>query len=243
MTWSIIALDRKSGALGIAIATKALAVGGLCPHGEGGVGVISTQATTNPMYGVRGIRLLAEGVTPAKVVERLVAEDEGREHRQLHMIDVKGRVAARTGSACVPWCGQVGGKGVSVAGNMLAGPQVVEATLESFLDDDSRPFGARLLKALRTGEAAGGDKRGRQSAALRIYGDRPYPLLDLRVDDHLDPLRELARLYVSAADTYLGFIQAMPSVDNPSGVFEPEALQASMRNYREHPEKTPLAWI
>ena len=192
MTWSIVARDA-SGAFGVAIATRFFAVGALCPHGESGVGALSTQALINPHYARQGLELLRAGVPAPEVAARLTAPDEGRDHRQLHVVDAHGRIGQHTGAKCVDWCGALAGDGFSVAGNMLAGPGVLEETASSYQRSHG-PFAERLIAALEAGEAAGGDKRGRQSAALLIYSTEQYPELDIRVDDHADPLPELARI-------------------------------------------------
>ena len=128
MTWSIIARDPASGAFGVAIATRFFAVGALCPHAASGIGALSTQALVNPHYGRQGLELLRAGVAAPEVVKRLTAPDEGREHRQLHVIDAAGRIGQFTGRQCIEWAGAVAGEGFSVAGNMLAGPRVVDET-------------------------------------------------------------------------------------------------------------------
>src|ERR1700676_5348978 len=125
MTWSIVARDG-SGALGVAIASRFFAVGALCPYAHSGVGALATQALVNPLYGSRGLALLSQGMAPSDVVRSLLAADGGRDHRQLHLIDAEGNVAAHTGRQCLEWCGQIAGEQFSVAGNMLAGPQVLD---------------------------------------------------------------------------------------------------------------------
>ncbi len=195
MTWSILAKDPETGSFGVAVTTKFFAVGALCPHGAGRTGALATQAFVNPLYGQDGLRLLAEGRSADEVVAILTAADPGREVRQLHVIDRDGRTAAHTGGECVEWCGHGADEGVSVAGNMLAGAAVIEATLETFRTRAELALPERLMAALDAGEAEGGDKRGRQSAAMKIWRTEPYPVLDLRVDDHADPIVELRRLY------------------------------------------------
>src|SRR5262249_47323808 len=170
------------------------AVGALVPYVKSGIGAIATQALTNPFYGIDGLRLLEAGKAAPEVVSALTAADSGREHRQLHAIDAQGRIAAHTGTACVDWCGHLAADQVSVAGNMLVGPRVIEDTLSAYEKNAALAFPRRLIAALRAGEAAGGDKRGRQSAALLICGEEEWPDLDLRVDDHVDPLADLAPL-------------------------------------------------
>src|SRR5438045_8200829 len=151
MTWSIIARDSASGAFGVAIATRFFAVGARCPHAASGVGALSTQALVNPHYGKQGLDLLRSGVPAPEVVKRLTAPDEGREHRQLHAIDMAGRIGQFTGKQCVEWAGAVSGDGFSVAGNMLAGPRVVDETANAFLNT-KRPFPEDLLCTLADNE-------------------------------------------------------------------------------------------
>jgi len=194
MTWSIIARDKLTGQFGIAVATRFFAVGARVPHIAAGIGGIATQALVNPYYGIDGLKLLREGRKPRDIVETLIAADAGYESRQLHIMDASGRIASHTGRGCVDWCGHVEGKGFSIAGNMLAGARVLDDTAQAYIGNEKLPLAQRLIAAMRAGEAAGGDKRGKQSAALLIYGDEEWSDLDLRVDDHSDPLGELERL-------------------------------------------------
>ncbi|MSP48918.1 MAG: DUF1028 domain-containing protein [Alphaproteobacteria bacterium] len=220
MTWSIIAKAPDTGAYGVAVATRSLAVGGLVPHGAGRIGAIAAQARVNPLWGVDGLRFLAEGRSAHEVVEIVTRADEGRAKRQLHVIDARGQVFAHTGGDCVGWAGHAAGDGVSVAGNMLTGPAVVQATLRAFQEKAALPFAERLIAALDAGQAAGGDKRGRQSAAIKVWGGEPYPILDLRTDDHPEPLAELRRLYDLAQDRYVAIAAAMATRMNPFGVYD-----------------------
>jgi uncharacterized Ntn-hydrolase superfamily protein len=228
MTWSIIARDRPTGAFGIAISTRFFAVGALCPHASGGVGALATQALVNPTFGPRGLRLLADGVAAPEAVARLTADDAGRAHRQLHIIDAAGRIGVHTGAECVDWCGHVVRDGFSVAGNMLAGPRVVEDTADAYGANLGRPFAERLIRALEAGEAAGGDKRGKQSAALLIYGAEEYPELSLRVDDHAEPLVELRRLEAKSRERFVHFAKFLPRRDSPAGVFDRAVIEAGI---------------
>src|SRR5882757_2248254 len=164
MTWSIIARDDLTGQFGIAVATRFFAVGARVPHIAPGLGGIATQALTNPYYGIDGVRLLREGKSPREIVDVLKAADGGRESRQLHIMDAGGRIASHTGSECVDWCGHIEGNGFSIAGNMLAGADVLDDTAAAYMANETLPFAQRLIAAMRSGEAAGGDKRGRQSA-------------------------------------------------------------------------------
>jgi uncharacterized Ntn-hydrolase superfamily protein len=194
MTWSIIATDEATGAKGIAVATRAFAVGSIVPNVDSDHGAVATQALANLTYGPRGLRLLREGLPAAEVLRVLLASDGGASQRQVHIMDSAGRFAAHTGVDCIGWCGHAVHDGFSVAGNMLAGPEVIDETARAFAANATLPFPRRLITAMQAGEAAGGDKRGKQSAALLIHTTEDYPFLSLRVDDHAEPLAELDRL-------------------------------------------------
>jgi len=231
MTWSIVALDRD-GALGVAVASRAFAVGALCPYARSGVGALSTQALINPHYANPALDLLGEGTPPDEAIRLLTAPDEGRDHRQLHLIDARGRTAAHTGTKCVDWCGHAAGAGFSVAGNMLAGPQVVEATASAYEANAGASFAERLLAALSAGEDAGGDKRGKQGAALLVVTTERYPFLDLRVDDHEDPIPELRRLYAKSFERYQALLACLPSKASPHGVTDRAEVEASIARFQ-----------
>src|SRR5436305_13710125 len=156
MTWSLIARDLASGQFGIAVATKNFAVGCRVPHIASGVGAVATQALSNPFYGVNGIKLLREGKSASEVVRTLTAADDGRDHRQVHVMDATGRTAAHTGKECIDWCGWTAGDGFSVAGNMLAGQAVIAQTAEAYVANPALPFPRRLIAALKPGEGACG---------------------------------------------------------------------------------------
>jgi uncharacterized Ntn-hydrolase superfamily protein len=224
MTWSIVARDPATGAFGICVATRAFAVGARVPHLESGVGAIATQANTNALYGTRGLRLLRAGVPAADAVRLLTAADDGRDHRQLHVQDAQGGIAAHTGRQCVDWCGHLIGDTFSVAGNMLAGPAVVEATAQAWRQNTALPFPRRLIAALKAGEAAGGDKRGKQSAALKICSTEEYADFDFRVDDHPDPLAELERLEQVSRERFAYARLFSPRRDDPVGLTDFEEI-------------------
>jgi uncharacterized Ntn-hydrolase superfamily protein len=228
MTWSIIARDPDTGAFGVAISTRFFAVGALCPHASGGIGALSTQALVNPTFGPRGLRLLAEGRAAEQVVAELIAGDDGRDHRQLHVIDRDGRTAAHTGRACIEWCGHLAGEAFSVAGNMLAGAAVIAATAEAYRNNPDQRFAERLIRALEAGEMAGGDKRGKQSAALIIHTTEEYPELSLRVDDHAEPLVELRRLEAKSRERFVHFMKFMARRDAPAGIYDRAAIEAEI---------------
>src|SRR6266850_8058933 len=230
MTWSIIARDSTTGQIGIAVATKFFAVGARVPHIAAGIGGIATQALVNPYYGIDGVKQLRKGRAPGDIVKALLAADDGRESRQLHIMDAKGRIASHTGSECVDWCGHVRGDGFSIAGNMLAGPRVLDDAAKAYAVNKTLPFVRRLIAAMKAGEAAGGDKRGRQSAALLIHGSEEWSDLDLRVDDHTDPLAELERLEQVSRERWVHFRQFMPTRKNPAGITDRAIIDAGIES-------------
>ncbi|HET8746933.1 MAG TPA: DUF1028 domain-containing protein [Ramlibacter sp.] len=231
MTWSILARD-EAGRFGAAIASRFFAVGALTVHARRGVGVLSTQALMNPLYGPQGLELLAAGRTPEQVIAMLTGADAGRDQRQLHILPAEGRAAAWSGNACIDWCGHRVEADFSVAGNMLAGPRVLEATAEAFLETRGRPLPERLLAALAAGEAAGGDKRGKQAAALRIQAEEDYPQLDLRVDDHPEPVQELQRLYRTSLERAQPFLACLAGRHDPVGVIDRAEIEARIERFQ-----------
>jgi uncharacterized Ntn-hydrolase superfamily protein len=227
MTWSIIARDNATGQFGIAVATRFFAVGARVPHIAANIGAIATQALVNPYYGIDGLKLLREGRIPREVVDTLISADSGRESRQLHIMDASGRIASHTGRDCVDWCGHIEGDGFSIAGNMLAGARVLDDTAKAY-GSSELAFAQRLIAAMRAGEAAGGDKRGKQSAALLIHGDEEWSALDLRVDDHADPLSELERLEAVSRERWVHFRKYLPTRRNPAGVTDRAIIDAGV---------------
>ncbi|MGY4426843.1 putative Ntn-hydrolase superfamily protein [Bradyrhizobium sp. JR6.1] len=172
--------------------------------------------------------LLRDGKSPHETIAALLARDGGRESRQVHVMDSKGRIAAHSGKDCIDWFGHIAGDGFSIAGNMLAGPAVLDETARVYAANEKLPFAERLIKAMFAGEAAGGDKRGKQSAALLIHGTEQWPLLDLRVDDHADPLRELERLEAVSREHWVPFRSFMPTRDNPAGTSDRTKIDAGI---------------
>jgi uncharacterized Ntn-hydrolase superfamily protein len=200
VTFSIVAFDRESESCGVAVASKCLAVGHAVPWGGADAGAIATQALANLSYGPDGLALLRAGRSAPEVLAELVAGDELAARRQLGVVDVAGRAASHTGGECLPWAGGIVDDEVAVQGNILAGEQVVAAMLDAYRAAGSEPFVRRLLRALEAGDAVGGDRRGKQSAAVRVwregaaYGGGLDMAVDLRTDDHDEPVAELARL-------------------------------------------------
>ena len=228
MTWSIIARDNATGQIAIAVATRFFAVGARVPHIAPRIGGIATQALVNPYYGIDGLKLLREGRAPRDIIETLIAADAGHGSRQVHIMDASGRIAAHTGKDCVDWCGHIEGNGFSIAGNMLAGSRVLDDTAKAYIANESLPFAQRLIAAVRAGEAAGGDKRGKQSAAVLIYGEEEWSDLDLRVDDHADPLTELERLELVSRERWVHFRKYLPSRTNPAGITDRKVIDAGI---------------
>jgi uncharacterized Ntn-hydrolase superfamily protein len=235
VTWSLVARDPATGALGAAVATRFLAAAGLCLNVAAGVGALSTQATINPTYGARGLHLLREGQSAAQAVAELIADDEGRDHRQVHAVDSSGRVGASTGAACVDWAGHVAADGVSVAGNVLAGPAVVQATLDGYQAGARLPFAERIITAMQAGQRAGGDGRGQQSAGILIFGTEAYPDLSLRVDDHPAPLEELRRIYDLWLVEFAAARKYMATAADPVGVYDGAIIDAEVRRRQTDP--------
>ena len=198
MTFSIVAFDAATGQLGVAVQSKAFAVGRAVPWLQAGVGAVATQANANPHYGPRGLELLKAGYSPADALAELTQADPGRKIRQVGMVDAQGRAATYTGENCLDHARGLAGDGWACQGNILASADVVTAMAEAYTTTQA-PFAERLLAALAAGQEAGGDVRGMQSAALRIVGpnpNRPVGMLnDLRVDDHHSPIEELIRIY------------------------------------------------
>ena len=207
-TYSICACDLDAGQWGVATQSKFLAVGSIVPWAAPQVGAIATQAYANPRYGPRGLALLGEGLSADEVVERLTAEDDGRAIRQLGVVDGQGRGATFTGAECMAWAGGRAGDGYAAQGNILVSGETVDALAVTFESTAGTPLVTRLLDCLDAADAAGGDSRGRQSAALLVverdggYAGLSDTLVDLRVDDHEDPLGELRRLHAIHDDLF-----------------------------------------
>jgi uncharacterized Ntn-hydrolase superfamily protein len=198
-TFSIVACDPQNGDLGVAVQSKFLAVGSVVPWARSGAGALATQALANVGYGLTGLHALADGLNADEVLERLIAADPHRDQRQVGIVDAHGRASAYTGAACMNWSGHHVGEGYCVQGNMLAGAQVVQSMAETF-EETGGELAERMVAALAAGQAAGGDRRGRQSSAVYVarahgsYGGWIDRYVDLRVDDHPEPVIELSRL-------------------------------------------------
>lgn len=198
-TFSIVALDPETGELGVAVASKFLSVGSIVPWAKAGVGAIATQSWVNPLYGLRGLELMAEGKSAKETMRILTEEDDNREVRQAGFVDAQGNSATFSGKDCYSWAGGISGPNFACQGNILTGEDVVQAMADTF-QNSTGDLATRLTLALKAGEQAGGDRRGKQSAALLVvkekggYAGVTDRYMDLRVDDHDEPVKELSRI-------------------------------------------------
>ncbi len=227
MTFSLIAKNPEDGAIGLIVASRFFACGAAVSYVGASVAVAS-QAFCNPVWGTEGRRRLAAGETAEEVLSDFIHRDAGQAIRQAHMMDAKGNFAAHTGADCVDWAGHLIAADHSVAGNMLTGSEVIEATSEAYQTHADLPFAQRLITAMQAGEAAGGDKRGRQAAGLVIHHGEDHAWLDIRADDHADPLGELARLWAVAQERYVHFAKGMPTAAKFSGLPTRDGLDADI---------------
>ena len=223
MTFSIVAHCPRTGMLGVAVATAVPAVGSMCPYVKTGVGAVSTQSWVNPYLAIDALRMMEEGKTGPEALEAVMAADEGREVRQIGVIDARGRSAAWSGKDCTDWFGQIVEPNFAVQGNMLVSAPTIGNMASSFRASESLDLAERLMLAMEAGEAAGGDKRGRQSASLKVHHVEEYALFDLRVDEHPYPVAELRRVYEIARLQLLPFVQGMPTRSGP-GAAAPESV-------------------
>ena len=208
--------------LGVGVASKYLAVGAVCSHTQAEVGAISTQAFGNPYLGIDGLDLLQQGLGAEETLERLLKQDPGRQKRQLIIIDKDGQTAAFSGALTSPWCGHLQGDNFAVAGNMLSGETVIQAMAASFERSAEAELAERLLQALEAGQAAGGDRRGRQAAHLQVVHTEAWKYVDLRVDEHPDPVAELRRIFELAQRELFPFRELYPTRSDPGSDWDLE---------------------
>lgn len=218
MTFSITAKCEKTGQIGIGISTKVIAVGARCIFAKARVGAIASQSFSNPYLGINGLTYLENGLNATEALEKVLSEDPSTEVRQVSIVDSQGNVAVHTGEKCIEWTGHQIGENFSAAGNMLVGKDTIQEMARAFEENSHLKFSNRLLTALEAGQQAGGDKRGRQSAALLIVEEEDYPLLDLRVDEHEDPVKELRRIYEMAQTDLVPRMKTLPTKVNPGGI-------------------------
>jgi uncharacterized Ntn-hydrolase superfamily protein len=201
--------------LGIALASKYLAVGAVCSHTQAEVGAISTQAFGNPYLGINGLDLLQQGLGAQETLERLLKQDPGRQKRQLIIVNKDGQTAAFTGNLATSWSGHLQGDNFAVAGNMLSGEKVLQAMAAAFEQSAKEELAERLLRALEAGQAAGGDRRGRQAAHLQVVHTEAWKYVDLRVDEHPEPVAELRRIFEVARRELFPFRELYPTRSDP----------------------------
>ena len=218
-TFSIVGRCTRTGQLGVAVATAAPGVGAYCPFARAGAGAVSSQSWCNPYLAYDGLDLMEKGMSAEEVCDKLLAEDPGRETRQIGYVDTNGGSAAFTGKECADWNGHVTGPNFASQGNLLVGGETVNAMAETFQKFEALDLAERLIAALEAGQAAGGDARGKQSASVLVVHTERYPLVDLRVDEHRHPIIELRRVYVVAKYQILPFVAQAPTRDNPLGSF------------------------
>ncbi len=240
MTYSIVARDPKTGEIGITVASRFFACGVQVPWVSAKAAVAS-QAFVNPLWGIEGLSRLDAGEAPTAILLDLLSRDAGEALRQAHFLAPDGQMVQHTGANCVPWAGHVSALNVSVAGNMLVGPDVVLDTLANYRNHPELPFAERLLCAMEAGEAAGGDSRGRQAAGLVIHGGQPYPTIDIRADDHADPLWELRRLLAVSKERYAIFATSMATCDNFSGMVDRQPLDEAIAKDEAHRKEHGIA--
>ncbi len=214
MTFSIVARCPRTGMLGVATSSKALAAGAIVPYARAGVGAIASQSFANPYLGIDGLTLLEQGLTAARALEKLMGSDRGRDLRQVAIVDRDGHTAAYTGARCIPWAGLVEGGGYVCLGNILTDEEVVKAMARAFEASVDDELPERLLRTLAAGQEAGGDRRGRQSAGIYVVQTEEYPYCDLRVDDHPDPIPELRRVFEVFQREEVPFLPMMPRRDD-----------------------------
>jgi uncharacterized Ntn-hydrolase superfamily protein len=212
-TFSIVARCERTGALGVAVATAVPAVGSMCPYFVPGVGAASTQSWVNPYLAIRALAAMGAGLSAERALEQALAQDDGAPGRQIGLIGTTGPGQAWTGAACTPWCGQFTGADHAIQGNMLVGEATLITMRSAWLARPQDELAERLMSALEASDAAGGDKRGKQSAALKVMGVEAYALVDLRVDEHPQPVAELRRVLGVAQRQLLPFVQGMPRRD------------------------------
>ena len=235
MTFSIVAHCPRTGQLGVAVSTAVPAVGSMCPYVKPGVGAVSTQSWVNPYLAIEALQRMERGEPGPAALRAVLAGDEGRDVRQLGLVDAQGRAASWSGELCTDWFGHLVDDHFAVQGNMLVGEATVSSMAAAYRDAASRDLAERLLLALEAGQAAGGDKRGRQSASLTVYGEEDYALLDLRVDEHADPVAELRRIHRVALLQLVPFVASMPRRRGVAAAPDPGV----MRMLLEPPPRRP----
>jgi uncharacterized Ntn-hydrolase superfamily protein len=232
-TFSIVGRCERTGELGVAVATAVPAVGSICPYLTAGVGAVSTQSWVNPYLAIDVLARLQEGQSSHDALAAVLASDPGASGRQIGLIGATGPGMAFTGAACTGWCGQLTGPDHAIQGNMLTGEVTLTAMRNAWLAEPSADLAERLMSALIAGDAVGGDYRGKQSAALKIVGNEAYPVMDLRVDEHVGPVTELRRVLGIARRQLVPFVQGMPRRGSPDRVLPAEVTAMLLKSPAE----------
>jgi uncharacterized Ntn-hydrolase superfamily protein len=235
-TFSIVARCGRTGQLGVAVATAVPAVGSMCPYVQSGAGAVSTQSWVNPYLALTALAALEKGAGANAALAAALADDDARAFRQFGLVDAKGESAAHTGAECTQWAGQRLGPGLAMIGNMLTGPDVLDAMVAAFDASADADLAERLMLALEAGDTAGGDMRGKQSAALRVHADEVYALLDIRVDEHPEPVKELRRVLRIARAQLIPFVEGMPKRGKPAEPAPREVTEMLLRSPPDRPE-------
>lgn len=225
MTFSIAARCSRTGMFGVGVSTAVPAVGSLVPFSVPRVGAVATQSWVNVYLGIDGVAALRAGHDAQAVLDLVLGKDPGRDMRQLGVVDAEGRSAAFTGNDCIGWAGHLTGTDFAVQGNMLTGGETLEGMQHAFVSSSEEDFPERLMRALEGGQRAGGDKRGRQSAALLVYYEEEYPYLSCRVDEHSDPVAELRRIWEVSKRQLMPFIDTLPTREDPIGRHSPAVAE------------------
>lgn len=237
-TFSIAAHCPRNEMVGIGVSTAVPAVGGVCAFVAPNVGAVATQSWVNPYFGIDGLRLLRDGASAQHTLDSLLRSDEVKALRQLGVVDVNGGVAAFTGEDCTEWCGHEIGEGFTVQGNMLKGPETIREMARVARESAELDLPERLMRTLEAGQAAGGDKRGKQSAYIRIFQQEEYPYLSIGVDDNPDPVTELRRILEVAKAQFVPFLKGMPTRDDPLRALSAETTEMLLRSPDDRPVKS-----
>jgi uncharacterized Ntn-hydrolase superfamily protein len=227
-TFSIVARCERTGMLGTAVSTADVAAGRMVTWARAGVGAVATQSWPNLYLAIDALSLMSKGASAPDALRRVIDADPGREVRQLGVVDSAGRSASWSGRECTDWYGEVTGPNFAVQGNMLVGGETVTAMADAFLGAADQDLAERLMRALEAGQAAGGDMRGRQCAALMVVDREEFPLWDIRADEHAEPVAELRRICEIARLDLLPFVQGLPTRDNPLGSLSDEFVESNM---------------
>ena len=234
-TFSLVGRCARSGELGVAVASAVPAVGAVCIVARPGVGVASTQSWVNPYLAETVLEAMAGGEGAEAALAAALAADDAAEHRQIGVVGLEGDGAAWTGAQCTAWAGQIVGPGWAVQGNMLTGPAVIEAMRDAFVATAPAPLEERLMRALEAAQSVGGDKRGRQSAAIKVIGAESYARVDIRVDEHPDPVAELRRVFGIASAQLAPFVAGMPRRGRPAAPAPDAVVQMLLRSPPDRP--------